>query len=143
VDEVIAIAALFQAVVAKLYKLLRQNMGFRLYRRMLIEENKWRAVRYGLDGKLLDLGKQAEVPVRSLILELLDFVDDVVDDLGSRSELEYIHTILKEGTSADRQLRVFQETNGDLHAVVDNLIEETLQGVVEPGVVSAASPQPA
>ncbi|MGQ9897543.1 MAG: carboxylate-amine ligase [Acidobacteriota bacterium] len=143
VDEVIAIAALFQAVVAKLYKLLRQNMGFRLYRRMLIEENKWRAVRYGLDGKLLDLGKQLEVPVRSLILELLDFVDDVVDDLGSRSELEYIHTILKEGTSADRQLRIFQETNGDLQAVVDNLIEETLQGVMEPGSVAAVSSQPA
>jgi carboxylate-amine ligase len=143
VDEVIAIAALFQAVVAKLYKLLRQNMGFRLYRRMLIEENKWRAVRYGLDGKLLDLGKQAEVPVRSLILELLEFVDDVVDELGSRSELEYVHTILREGTSADRQLRIFQETNGDLHAVVDNLIAETLQGVMEPGAVSTASSQPA
>ncbi len=143
VDEVIAIAALFQAVVAKLYKLLRQNMGFRLYRRMLIEENKWRAVRYGLDGKLLDLGKQAEVPVRSLILELLEFVDDVVDDLGSRSELEYVHTILREGTSADRQLRIFQETNGDLHAVVDNLIAETLQGVMEPGAASTASSQPA
>ncbi|QUV99528.1 carboxylate-amine ligase [Chloracidobacterium sp. MS 40/45] len=142
VDEVIAIAALFQAVVAKLYKLLRQNMGFRLYRRMLIEENKWRAVRYGLDGKLLDLGKQAEVPVRSLILELLEFVDDVVDELGSRSELEYVHTILREGTSADRQLRIFQETNGDLHAVVDNLIAETLQGVMEPGAASTAS-QPA
>ncbi|MFQ3581674.1 MAG: carboxylate-amine ligase [Chloracidobacterium sp.] len=132
VDEVIAIAALFQAVVAKLYKLLRQNMGFRLYRRMLIEENKWRAVRYGLDGKLLDLGKQAEVPVRDLILELLEFVDDVVDGLGSRAELDYVHTILKEGTSADRQIRIFNETNGDLHAVVDNLIAETVQGVMEP-----------
>lgn len=139
VDEVIAVAALFQAVVAKLYKLLRQNMGFRLYRRMLIEENKWRAVRYGLDGKLLDLGKQAEVPVRSLILELLDFVDDVVDDLGSRAELEYIHTILKEGTSADRQLRIFHETNGDFHAVVDNLIQETLQGVMAPEEIPSST----
>jgi len=139
VDEVIAVAALFQAVVAKLYKLLRQNMGFRLYRRMLIEENKWRAVRYGLDGKLLDLGNQAEVPVRSLILELLDFVDDVVDDLGSRAELEYIHTILKEGTSADRQLRIFHETNGDLHAVVDNLIQETLQGVMAPEEIPSST----
>ncbi|OYT72812.1 MAG: carboxylate-amine ligase [Chloracidobacterium sp. CP2_5A] len=139
VDEVIAIAALFQAVVAKLYKLLRQNMGFRLYRRMLIEENKWRAVRYGLDGKLLDLGKQAEVPTRDLVLELLEFVDDVVDDLGSRAEINYIHVILKEGTSADRQLRVFKETNGDLHAVVDNLIAETVQGVLEPSESAARS----
>jgi carboxylate-amine ligase len=129
VDEVIAIAGLFQAIVAKLYKLLRQNMGFRLYRRALIQENKWRAVRYGLDGKLIDFGKQAEVPVRDLILELLEFIDDVVDELGSRKEIEYVHTILKNGTSADRQLRVYKETN-DLNAVVDNLAKETLEGVL-------------
>jgi carboxylate-amine ligase len=129
VDEVIAIAGLFQAIVAKLYKLLRQNMGFRLYRRALIQENKWRAVRYGLDGKLIDFGKQAEVPVRDLILELLEFIDDVVDELGSRKAIEYVHTILKNGTSADRQLRVYKETN-DLNAVVDNLAKETLEGVL-------------
>jgi carboxylate-amine ligase len=125
VDEVIAIAGLFQAIVAKLYKLLRQNMGFRLYRRALIQENKWRAVRYGLDGKLIDFGKQAEVPVRDLILELLEFIDE----LGSRKAIEYVHTILKNGTSADRQLRVYKETN-DLNAVVDNLAKETLEGVL-------------
>ena len=128
VDEVIAIAALIQAIVAKLSKLYRQNMGFRLYRRALIQENKWRAVRWGLDGKLIDFGKQTEVPVRALILELLDFVDDVVDDLGSRKEIEYVHTILENGTSADRQLRTFERT-GDLKAVVDQLIEETMEGV--------------
>jgi carboxylate-amine ligase len=131
VDEVICIAAIFQAIVAKLYKLLKQNMGFRLYRRALIQENKWRAVRYGLDGKLIDFGKQSEVPVKDLILELLDFIDDVVDELGSRKEIEYVHTIFKTGTSADRQLRVFDETNGDLHAVVDNLAKETLEGVID------------
>ncbi|HMW00992.1 MAG TPA: carboxylate-amine ligase [Acidobacteriota bacterium] len=129
VDEVIAIAALFQAIVAKLYKLLKQNMGFRLYRRALIQENKWRAVRYGLDGKLIDFGKQIEVPVRDLICELLEFVDDVVDELGSRKEIEYVHTIMQNGSSADRQLRVYEET-GDLHAVVDNLIKETTEGVL-------------
>jgi carboxylate-amine ligase len=134
VDEVITIAALFQAIVAKLYKLYRQNMGFRLYRRALIQENKWRAVRWGLDGKLIDFGKQKEVPVRDLILELLEFVDDVVDELGSRREIEYVHTILANGTSADRQLRVFQET-GDLKAVVDNLMAETIDGVIEPSAV--------
>jgi len=128
VDEVIAIAALIQAIIAKLSKLYRQNMGFRLYRRALIQENKWRAVRWGLDGKLIDFGKQTEVPVRDLILELLEFVDDVVDELGSRKELEYVHTILKNGTSADRQLRTFEET-GDLKAVVDQLISETMEGV--------------
>jgi carboxylate-amine ligase len=128
VDEVIAIAALIQAIVAKLSKLYRQNMGFRLYRRALIQENKWRAVRWGLDGKLIDFGKQTEVPVRDLILELLEFVDDVVDELGSRKEIEYVHTILKNGTSADRQLSTFERT-GDLKAVVDQLIEETMEGV--------------
>src|SRR6202051_5136893 len=111
VDEVIALAALIQAIVAKLSKLYRMNMGFRLYRRALIQENKWRAVRWGLDGKLIDFGKQTEVPVRDLILELLEFVDDVVDELGSRRELEYVHTILEGGTSADEQLGVYRDTN--------------------------------
>src|ERR671920_656790 len=111
VDDTIAIAALFQAIVAKLNKLIDKNLGFRLYRRMLIQENKWRAVRYGLEGKLIDFGKQTEVPVRDLVLELLEFVDDVVDELGSRKEIEHVHTILERGTSADRQLQVYRETN--------------------------------
>jgi len=128
VDEVIALAALIQAIVAKLSKLYRMNMGFRLYRRALIQENKCRAVRWGLDGKLIDFGKQIEVPVRDLILELLAFVDDVVDELGSRKELEYVHKILEGGTSADRQLKTFERT-GDLNAVVDQLIAETMEGV--------------
>lgn len=129
VDETIAIAALFQAITAKLYKLYRQNMSFRLYRRALIEENKWRAARYGLDGKLIDFGKRQEGDTRALIRELLEFVDDVVDELGSREEINYVYRILEDGTSADRQLRVFRET-GDLRAVVDLLIKETLEGVM-------------
>ena len=128
VDDTIAIAALFQAIVAKLYKLMDSNMGFRLYRRMLIQENKWRAVRYGLQGKMIDFGKNKEVPVVDLIRELLDFVDDVVDELDSRKEIEHIHTILERGTSADEQLRVYKETN-DLKAVVDRLIELTAENV--------------
>jgi glutamate---cysteine ligase / carboxylate-amine ligase len=128
VDDTLAIAALFQAIVAKLSTLIEKNLGFRLYRRMLIQENKWRAVRYGLDGKLIDFGKQKEVPVRDLIRELLDFVDDVLDDLDSRKEIEHIHTILERGTSADEQLQVYHETN-DLNAVVDRLIERTTEGV--------------
>jgi glutamate---cysteine ligase / carboxylate-amine ligase len=130
VDEVIALAALFQAITAKLYKLYRMNMGFRLYRRALIQENKWRAVRWGLEGKLIDFGKQKEVPVRDLIYELLDFVDDVVDELGSRKELEYIHTILATGTSADRQLKIYEET-GEMNAIVDQLITETMEGITD------------
>lgn len=129
VDDTIAIAALFQAIVAKLHALIDKNLGFRLYHRRLIQENKWRAIRYGLDGMLLDLGKQKEVPVRDLIRELLEFVDDVVDELGSRKEIEHIHTILERGTSADEQLRVFAESGGDFNAVVDMLVENTMEHV--------------
>ena len=130
VDDTVAIAALFQAIVCKLDGLIERNLGFRLYRRMLIQENKWRAVRYGLDGNMIDFGKQKEVPTRDLIRELLDFVDDVLDQLGSRKEVEHVHTILERGTSADEQLRVFHETN-DLKPVVDRLIELTVENVPE------------
>jgi carboxylate-amine ligase len=129
VDDTIAVTALFQAIVAKLNMLIERNLGFRVYHRRLIQENKWRAIRYGLNGNLLDLGKQKEVPVKDLIRELLDFVDDVLDDLGSRKEIEHIHTILERGTSADEQLRVFEETGGDFNAVVDMLIRNTMENV--------------
>jgi glutamate---cysteine ligase / carboxylate-amine ligase len=135
-DETIAITALIQATIAKLHKLHAANQGFRLYRRALIMENKWRAARYGLDGKLVDFGKQSEVPVRDLLLEYLEFIDDVVDELGSREEINYIHHILENGTGADRQLRVFQET-GDLKAVVDYIVAETGAGLEE-GIGAAA-----
>ena len=134
-DETIALAALIQATVAKLYKLHASNQGFRLYRRALLMENKWRAARYGMDGKLIDFGKQAEVPAKDLIREYLDFVDDVVDELDSREELNYIHTMLETGSGADRQLKVYQDT-GDLKKVVDYIIEETQAGLEE--VVPAA-----
>lgn len=139
VDDTIAIAALFQAIVAKLDKLIDKNLGFRLYRRALIQENKWRAVRYGLDGKMIDFGKQKEVPFRDLILELLEFVDEMLDELGSRKEVEHIHTILERGTSADEQLQVYRETN-DLKAVVDRLIERTMEGVQRDIPLEAAAP---
>jgi len=129
-DETIALAALIQATVAKLYKLYTQNQGFRLYRRALIMENKWRAARYGLDGKLIDFGKQKEVATRELLQEYLEFIDDVVDELDSREELNYIHKILETGSGADRQLRVFEQT-GDLKKVVDYIIEETETGLAE------------
>jgi len=124
----IAIAALAQAIIVKLYKLRIRNLGFRLYHRRLIEENKWRAARYGIDGKLIDFGRRQEVPMRDLAVELLEFVDDVVDELGSRREVDYVRTILAEGTSADRQLRIHRET-GDLRAVVRFIVDETRQGV--------------
>jgi carboxylate-amine ligase len=130
VEETIALAALIQATVAKLYKLYESNQGFRLYRRALIMENKWRAVRYGLDGKLIDFGKRTEVPLRDLVEEYLALVDDVVDELGSREEIGYVRRILEEGSGADRQLRVFHQT-GDLAKVVDYMIEETEAGLFD------------
>lgn len=127
VDESIAISALFQALVAKLYKLRNQNMTFIQYNRALINENKWRASRYGLDGKLIDFGKEQEVNTRELIYELLDFVDDVVDDLGSRDSLKPVENMLRTGTGADRQLKVFEQTNS-LEKVVDYITEQTMAG---------------
>jgi carboxylate-amine ligase len=127
-DETLAIAALIQATVAKLYKLHSRNQGFRMYSRALIMENKWRASRYGLDGMLIDFGREQELPCRELILEYLDFVDDVVDELGSRKEVEYVQTILDRGTGADRQLQIFEQTN-DLQKVVEYMIEETQAGL--------------
>ncbi len=129
VEEAVCVAAILQAIIAKVYKLRRDNMTFRVYPGDLIEENKWRAVRYGLDGQLVDLGKQEELPARALIREILEwFVDDVVDELGSRTEVEYALRILEEGSSADRQLAVFERT-GSYHAVVDHLIAETEEGI--------------
>jgi len=127
IDETMAFVALFQALCAKLYKLRLQNMEFISYSRTLINENKWRAARYGIDGKLIDFGKEIEVDCRSLTLELLDFVDDVVDELGCRNDLDYIHQILANGTGADRQLAVFKET-GSLESVVDFITSQTLTG---------------
>jgi len=135
VDEVICIAAVLQAIVAKLIKIRNGNRSWRIYRGELIEENKWRAVRYGIDGKMVDWGRREEVPLRFLARELLELVDDVLDDLGSRKDVEYLNTILEKGTSADRQLATYRRAirdgaapEGALKAVVDQLIEETGQG---------------
>ena len=128
VDETLAIAALIQATVAKLYKLHAKNQAYREYSRSLIMENKWRASRYGLDGKLIDFGLQKEVPERALIREYLDFVDDVLDELDCREEVSYVETMLAQGSGADRQLKVFEET-GDLKAVVAYMVEETRIGL--------------
>jgi len=128
VDETIALAALCQAIVAKLCRLHKQNLSFRLHRRSLIEENKWRAARWGVSGRLIDVGKMEEFPTPQLIDEVLEFVDDVVDDLGSRAEIERVRDIVTMGTGADRQLGVYQET-GELKAVVDHIMEETEHGL--------------
>ncbi|HWB26463.1 MAG TPA: carboxylate-amine ligase [Chitinophagaceae bacterium] len=118
IEETIAITALFQAICAKLYKLRSQNMNFIMYHRALLNENKWRASRYGIDGSLIDFGKESEVNTRVLIYELLDFVDDVVDQLGSRHAINLVHKILEQGTGADRQMAVYENTKS-LTDVVD------------------------
>ena len=128
IDETICFAALFQAVTVKLWQLYSRNMGWRLYRRSLLNENKARAARFGADATLIDFGKREEVPFAVLLDELLEFVDDVVDDLGSREECNYAREIVKHRTGADRQLAVFEKTN-DLKAVVDYIVEETERGV--------------
>jgi carboxylate-amine ligase len=127
IDETICIAALFQAVCAKIYKLRSRNMNFIQYSRALINENKWRASRYGIDGHLIDFGKEEEINTRVLIYELLDFVDDVLDPLNSRQEAHYAGKILETGTGADRQLKIYQDT-GNLVDVVDYIQSQFLQG---------------
>jgi len=127
-EETVAIAALIQATAAKLYRLHADNIDFRQYSRALLMENKFRAVRYGLDGKLIDFGKQEEVEERALIEEYLHFVDDVVDELGSREAIGYVRTMLKQGSGADRQLAEYRRTN-DLRSVVDYMAAETRAGL--------------
>jgi carboxylate-amine ligase len=129
VDETLALAALVQATVVKLHRLHARNQSWRQYSRALIMENKWRAARYGLDGMLIDFGRECEVAARELVLEYLDFVDDVVDELDSRAEVEHIRWILENGTGADRQLKAFEKSGGDLRAVVELMIDETKVGL--------------
>ena len=129
VEEAVCLASILQAIVAKIWKLRRDNLTFRLYPPALIEENKWRAVRFGLDGNMIDFGKEKEQPARELITEMLEwFVDDVVDELGSRQEVEYAFEIMRHGSSADRQLATYDRV-GDLRGVVDRLVSETAEGV--------------
>jgi carboxylate-amine ligase len=123
-EETITLAALMQAIVAKLYRLRERNLGFRQYHRALLMENRWRAMRHGLEGRLIDFGKEKEVPITDLVAELLEFIDEVVDDLGSRRYVEHVHTMIAGGNGAQRQLAVFERT-GDLRAVVEDIVKET------------------
>ena len=127
-EETIALSALFQAICAKLYKLRMQNMNFMMYSRALINENKFRASRYGLEGKMIDFGKEEEVNTIDLINELLDFVDDVIPQLGSAHFIKAVSKILEEGTGAERQLKVYQQTES-FESVVDYIHKSFLEGV--------------
>ena len=125
IKETTVIAALFQAICAKIYKLRHQNLNFINYQRSLINENKWRASRYGIEGTLIDFGKETEVETKALIYELLDFVDDTLNDLGSRDILSSIDALFKAGTGADRQLAVYQK-NESFIDVVDYIHDQFL-----------------
>src|SRR5213595_1444656 len=128
VEDTVALAAVMQAIVIKLHKLREQNVTFRNYPRRLIDENRWRAARYGLDGKLIDFGRKCEVDERELLHEMLEFVSTEVNELGSEREMAHIERIMREGTGADRQLGVWERTH-DMKAVVDNIVEETYEGL--------------
>ena len=129
VEETLALAALMQATTVKLYRLHAKNQSWRPYSRALLMENKWRAARYGIDGSLIDFGQEREVSERTLVREWLEWVDDVVDDLGSREQVDYIHWILEHGTGADRQLRVWKDGGHDLREVMDYMTAETRHGL--------------
>jgi carboxylate-amine ligase len=130
VDDTIALAALMQAIVVKLHKLRAQNVTFRSYPRRLIDENRWRAARYGLDCKLIDFGRGCEVDERELLHEMLEFISTEVSELGLQNEIEHVEKILREGTGADRQLRAWERSGGDLKAVVDQIVDETYEGLM-------------
>src|SRR5205807_10514730 len=115
-------------IIAKLFKLLRQNTTFRIYRRRLLDENRWRAARYGIDGKLIDFGKETEVEECSLLNELLEFVASEVNEFGTQREMAHIERIMREGTGADRQLAIWKQTQ-EMKAVVDHIVTETYEGL--------------
>ena len=127
--DALSIAALIQALVAKLIILRNSNQSWRNYRGSLIHENKWRSTKDGIESKLVDLGKSKEVRYKKLMNEMLEFVDEVVDDLGSRKYIKHIANILNDGSSADKQLKVFNKTN-NIKDVVDHLILETAKDII-------------
>jgi len=128
VEETLCLAALVQAIVAKLVRLRQRGRPRAAYPQYVLEENKWRAVRYGITDKLIDTHEMKEKAFPHWVDDLVTWIEDVSDELGSRPAVDYAHTILREGTSADRQLSVFHRTK-DFRAVVDHVVEETQRGL--------------
>ena len=125
INDTLAVTALIQAIVAWMVDLRERNMRFRLYERLLIAENKWRAVRYGLEGELIDWGIEQMAPTPELIRELLQFVAPFAERLNSQDELAHVETILTRGANARQQLQIWHAANQDAKAVVDFIIAET------------------
>ncbi len=130
IEDTLAIAALCQALVAKLTWMYKRNLSTCVLPAQYIEENKWRACRYGLDAEIVDFVQQRRLSMRESIHELLDFVDDVLDDLNDRREINYLRHFLDDpqGTGADRQLAIYEQT-GSMQAVIQFLINQTVQGL--------------
>lgn len=135
-DDAIAIAAIFRCLLRMLYRLRRRNQRWRIYARMLVDENRWRAQRYGLDAGLVDFGRGEIVPYPHLLEELLDLIAEDAAFFGCEGEVAAARSILARGTSAHRQLAVYREAlacgarpGEALRAVVDGVIAETVAGV--------------
>jgi len=137
-DDTIALAALCQALVAKLSWLYERGLTTPVLPVHFIEENKWRAIRWGLDAEALDFVRGRHLSMRQSISELLDFVDEVLEDLGSRREIDYLRTLLSDpwGTGADRQIALYQRTHS-IVAVLRLLMQQTMQGLPEESSVLA------
>jgi carboxylate-amine ligase len=131
IEDTLAIAALCQALSAKLVYLNEHGKPVPTFSRDYIDENKWRAIRYGLDAELVDFTQKRTLSMRDSIRELLDFVDEVVDDLGSRREINYLRSLLDDpqGTGADRQMAIYEESSGDVEKIKQFLMERTMQGI--------------
>jgi carboxylate-amine ligase len=131
-QDTVALAALCQALTARLAWLHRQGQTVSAFPRDYLAENKWSATRSGLDATITDFSNGRRLKMRDAIHELLDFVDDVVDDLGSRHEMDYLRTLINssQGTGADRQIALYQQT-GNIQDVIQMLIEQTMEGLKE------------
>jgi len=132
-DDAVAIAALFQCVLRMLWRLRSNNQRWRVYADMLVDENRWRAQRYGIDQGLVDFGRGRLVPYADLLDELLELVAEDAVALDCVTEVAHARTIVARGTSAHRQRAVHRaalEAGADpreaLEAVVDALIADTV-----------------
>ncbi len=139
-DDGISVAALYACILSMLLRLRRSNQRWRLYSNMLVQENRWRAQRYGIDEGLVDFGRGEIVAYEELLDEILDLVAEDAEKLGCAAEVAGTRDILQRGTSAHRQLAIYDEAIAGgadeaeaLRTVVDWLIEETLHGVPLPG----------
>lgn len=129
IEDTLAVVALVQALMAKLYLMYKRNTAWRSYSRPLIEENKWRAARYSTDAKLIDFALQEERPYPTLAHELVGFVSEATDIFGTQRYMDRVLHIAHEGTSAHRQIEIYEKSEGDMKPVVDWLMSETMRGI--------------